>query len=114
MKPTDMLTPSEHDVLVNARNAKGQPYKIVHIPVTSKNIGSTGFKGLYVNYYVGNDVVIVPTFNDQNDAQALKIVEGIYPSRKVVGINVEELWEDGGGPHCVTMQQPVGSRRRRD
>ena len=109
MKKEDFIKPSEYDVLVQARDTNGQPYKIVHLPLTQKNVG--GDKGYYVNYYVGNEVVIVPIFNDPSDAKAINILKGVYPNRRIEGVNMEELWKDGGGAHCVTQQQPVGARR---
>lgn len=111
-KRGDFLNPSEYDVLVKARNSQGKPYKIIHLPLTIKTILDTGYQGIYVNYYVGNTVVIVPTFNDPMDKEALRILAEVYPNRRVVGVNMEELFSDGGGAHCVTQQQPVGAIRR--
>jgi agmatine deiminase len=112
MKREDFLDPSEYDVLAKARNADGELYNIVHLPITEKTILSTGYEGIYVNYYVGNDVVVVATFNDAKDAEALQILSEVYPTRQVVGVNMEELYSDGGAAHCVTQQQPVEIRRR--
>jgi agmatine deiminase len=105
----DFVNASEYDVLVGASNAQGQPYELVHLPITKKLIG--GYEGIYVNYYVGNEVVIVPTYNDVNDAEALRVLATVYPTRRIVGINMEELYKDGGAAHCVTQQQPVAIRR---
>lgn len=110
MRREDLFNPEEYDVLKQARNAYGQPYELIHLPVTTKDIGE--FKGVYVNYYVGNEVVIVPIFGDANDSEALRIMGTIYPVHRIHGIRMDELWVDGGGAHCVTQQQPVAIRRR--
>jgi agmatine deiminase len=112
-KRDDFVNPSEYDVLVSARNSQGKPYKLVHLPITLKTILNTGYEGIYVNYYVGNNVVIVPTYNDPMDKEALRIIGGVYPTRRIVGVNMEELYSDGGAAHCVTQQQPVAVHRRR-
>jgi agmatine deiminase len=112
MQAQDLLDPSEYDTLVNARNADGEPYEIVHLPITSNKL-SGGFHGVYVNYYVGNEVVLVPVYEDENDAEALRILRDVYPNRTITGIPMEELYKDGGAAHCVTQQQPVALGRRR-
>ncbi|MEO9803005.1 MAG: agmatine deiminase family protein [Reichenbachiella sp.] len=95
-----MLSPGEHEVLSSAQNAKGELYKRVELPIAIKAEGS------YMNYYVGNRTVVVPNYDESTDAEANEIIQKLYPNRKVVGINVLELWKDGGAIHCVTQQQP--------
>jgi agmatine deiminase len=107
----DFPNPSEYDVIQNASNANGERYNVVHLPITRKTILTSGFEGIYVNYYVGNDVVVVPTYNDPMDEEALRILGSVYPSRRIVGINMEEAYADGGAVHCATQQQPIGIPR---
>ncbi|MEG0309220.1 MAG: agmatine deiminase family protein [Clostridium sp.] len=38
---------------------------------------------------------------------ANKIIQDLYPNREVVGIDIRELYKDGGMIHCVTQQQPI-------
>lgn len=117
MKEEDLLELglSESDVekLYSATNAEGKEYKKVYIPAT-KNKMKTVYgkeledKGSYVNYYVANGVVLVPNYGDTNDKIANEIVQKQYPDRKVIGIDVRNLYENGGMIHCVTQQQPAG------
>ncbi|WP_353777900.1 agmatine deiminase family protein [Winogradskyella sp. 3972H.M.0a.05] len=95
-----MFSPNEFEVLSNATNADGELYTRVELPVAIQSQGS------YMNYYVGNKVVLVPNYDESTDSQANAIIQGLYPDREVVGIIVNELWEDGGAIHCVTQQQP--------
>jgi agmatine deiminase len=44
-----------------------------------------------------------------NDVVANKIIQKQYPDRKVIGIDVRNLYENGGMVHCVTQQQPAGN-----
>lgn len=102
----DFLRQSEYRTLKNAVDANGQYYKIVNLPVTTRKIPGIGDYGIYTNYYVGNEVVIVPAFNDPNDAVAAATLQDVYPDRRVVSIDMVELYKDGGMVHCVTQQQP--------
>ena len=60
----------------------------------------------YTNFYIANEAVLVPTFNDPSDKSALGILQGLFPERKVVGINCRALVYGFGAIHCVTQQQP--------
>lgn len=95
-----MFSPNEYEVLSTARNANGELYTRVELPVAINAEGS------YMNYYVGNEVVLVPNYGEPTDSEANAIIQGLYPEREVVGIIVNELWLDGGAIHCVTQQQP--------
>lgn len=106
------VTDKDIEVLMNAKNAMGERYKYIYLPLTKKNVilesgKDLGYKGSYVNYYIGNTVVLVPNYNDPNDEVANEIIQKLYPDRKVVGIDVRELYQYGGMIHCVTQQQPV-------
>jgi agmatine deiminase len=65
-----------------------------------------GFKGSYTNFYIANDVVLVPTYADPNDAVALALLAPLFPGRTVVGIDSRNLYRVGGMIHCVTQQEP--------
>ena len=103
----DHIDPREYNVLANAKDAHGQPYKLVHLPLTTQKIDKVKDYGIYTNYYVGNGVVLMPTYNDPNDAKAKQILAGLYPQLQVIGIYSVELYKDGGILHCVTQQQPA-------
>jgi agmatine deiminase len=59
----------------------------------------------YANFYIGNSVVLVPTFNDPNDRMALGILSELFPDRTVVGIHAVDLVWGFGTIHCLTQQQ---------
>jgi agmatine deiminase len=60
----------------------------------------------YANFYIANDVVIVPTFNDRNDRVALNTIASLMPDREVVGIHAVDLVWGLGTLHCLSQQQP--------
>ncbi len=106
------LTQPDIDVLYAATNVENEPYNFVYIPLTQNNVvteygSNLGYKGSYANYYIANTVVLVPIYDDPNDTVVLGIIQGIYPSRTVIGIDVRNLYAYGGMVHCVTQQQPI-------
>jgi agmatine deiminase len=104
----------DRNKITQAENTEGTPYTRVNLPLTQNTVQTTwgmdlGFRSSYVNYYVGNAVVLVPEYNDPMDATALEIVQGLYPLRTAVGINCQNMLQWGGMVHCVTQQQPAGT-----
>ncbi len=61
----------------------------------------------YANFYIANQAVLVPTFNDPNDRVALGILGELFPGRRVVGIHAVDLVLGLGTLHCLTQQQPA-------
>ena len=105
---------SDRTIISEATNVDGEGFEYVYLPLTDKNVKTTdnlntGSKGSYVNYYVANSVVLVPTYNDDNDSIAIAILQEIMPEKEVVGIDCRNMFLWGGMVHCVTQQQPSGS-----
>lgn len=50
---------SDYKQLTTATNAAGQRYQIKELPLTAKNVKGLDYRGSYVNYYVGNQVVLL-------------------------------------------------------
>ncbi|KAL7515690.1 hypothetical protein ACHAXN_012907 [Cyclotella atomus] len=101
----DFLDPREYDQLKNATNAIGKSYNIVHLPLTKRKCVGRDY-GYYINYYVGNQVVLMPSFDDPNDEVARMTLSSLYSDRAIVGIPMKDVMKDGGMIHCVTQQQP--------
>lgn len=106
------LSQQDIETLLNAQNINGVTYNFVTVPLTQNNVTTAygnqlDYKGSYCNYYVANNVVLVPNYNDPNDAVANSIIQELYPNRTVIGIDVRNLYENGGMIHCVTQQQPI-------
>lgn len=100
------IVESDYETLLSAKNAHGKPYEIIELPMTSKNVSGLDYKGSYLNYYVGNEVVLVPVYGDTNDAVAVEILSELYNNREIVPVDVTALYQYGGMLHCVTQQQP--------
>ena len=85
----------------------GRPLEVVELPMPQP-LFFDGYRlpASYANFYVANQVVLVPTFNDPNDRTALDILRKLFPERSVVGIHCADLVWGFGTIHCSTQQQP--------
>jgi agmatine deiminase len=95
-------------ILAKARDARGRPLEVVSIPAaTDVRSTSEDFLTSYANYYVGNDALYTPRFGDRKaDALAADVLGRLHPGRRIVELEVDRIYENGGGIHCVTQQQP--------
>ena len=64
----------------------------------------------YVNFYIGQRVVLMPSFGDAADAPARAAIQALFPDRRVIAIPSREILLGGGGIHCITLQEPLGRR----
>lgn len=85
-----------------------KPLQIVTLPMPApvKFMGQR-LPASYANFYIANDRVLVPTFNDPNDRRVLNILADLFPERDVVGIHAVDLVWGLGTLHCLTQQQPA-------
>ena len=61
----------------------------------------------YLNFYLGNGCVIVPLACLPDDREGLAKLRSVFPDREVVGVPATNLARRGGGPHCITLAQPI-------
>jgi agmatine deiminase len=96
-------------ILSKAKDARGRSFEIVDIP-SAVDVRSTqeDFYSGYANYYVGNGAVYTPSFGDAKaDARAVETLARLFPARRIVPLEVDHIYENGGGIHCVTQQEPA-------
>jgi agmatine deiminase len=99
--------------LENERDARGRKLELVRLPMPEpRSYGRQRLPASYANFYVGNEAVLVPTFNDAADRLALGILGELFPSRRVVGIHAVDLVLGLGTVHCSTQQEPAGVAMR--
>ena len=96
--------------LAGARGENGKQLEVLEMPMPPRVSSEQGrLPASHLNFYIGNDVVLVPTFGGESDRVALKIVEEAFPRRSAVGINCRALVYGLGTLHCVTQQIPKPS-----
>lgn len=94
--------------LEHMRSEDGQKLRVVSLPMPNPlYFEGRRLPASYANLYIGNSVVLVPTFNDPQDRRALGIISELFPDRVVVGIHAVDLVWGFGTLHCLTQQQPV-------
>jgi len=91
-----------------ARDQDGRPFEIITLPMPEALYHEdTRLPASYANFYIGNAVVLVPTFGCAADAPALATLEGLFPGRRIVAINAVDMVWGLGAFHCITQQQPA-------
>jgi agmatine deiminase len=94
-----------------ARDPQVGPLKIVRLPFPRRVLmNGERLPASYANFYIGNGVVLMPTFNDPNDRVAMNVLAELMPRHQVVGIHAVDLVWGLGTIHCLTQQEPLGSR----
>lgn len=97
------------NILSRARDARGRAFEIVEIEDALRTRSRRAdFFSAYANYYIGNGALYSPEFGDARaDRLARAAFERLYPDRHIVTLNLDRIYENGGGVHCVTQQEPM-------
>ena len=95
----------------NYLSAFGTPFKIVRVPMPPSTGGvyaPSAYYRTYANNIIVNKTVIVPTYREEYDTTALRIIQEVMPGYNVVGIDVDNtganLIGQGGALHCITKE----------
>jgi agmatine deiminase len=97
------------ETLRAARDAKDRELEIITLPKPKPRFKDDGSRLTlsYVNFYIANGGIIMPSFGDSADKAAYRNLEAAFPDREVVQIPCLDLLYGGGGIHCITQQQPA-------
>ncbi len=93
-----------------ARDARGRALEVIEVPQPERAEGDNGRRLAisYINFYLANGAVVMPSFEDGKDKAAKEIVSGCFPDRTVRQVPALDIVHGGGGIHCITLQQPAG------
>lgn len=86
----------------------GEPLHVLTLPMPGR-IVREGIRlpASYANFYIANEIVLLPVYGERNDAWAESVLREVFPERKIVGIDCRELIWGLGAFHCLTQQQPA-------
>lgn len=94
-----------------ARDQAGRPFNVITLPMPGAVMAeSDRLPASYANFYIANDIVLLPVYGHANDQRALDILQPLFPTRRVVAIDCEPLVWGMGAIHCVSQQQPAAGR----
>ncbi len=84
-------------------------FKLVALPwIKAKYFDNERLPASYANFLLINDACLVPTYRDENDAQAIEIFSVLFPQRQIIGIDFSTIIRQHGSLHCLSMQYPKG------
>lgn len=125
--PQYSMSKSCYDILSQEKDAKGRAFTIHKLPLPKpvymtedeceglewmedEPTRSNGERlaASYVNFYIANGAIVMPGFHDPMDEVAKKILEELFPTRKVIQIPARDILIGGGNIHCITQQLPSG------
>ncbi len=122
VNPTTIVVASEDDksdanyeplkenyqILKLMADERERPLNIVRLPMPRPiYFDGQRLPASYANFYIANQLVLVPTFNDPADRLALNALAKLFPDREVRGIHCLDLVLGLGTLHCMTQQQPA-------
>ncbi len=93
--------------LRSMKDQDGRPLRVVELPMPGLvEYDGQRLPASYANFYIANQIVVVPTFRHANDATALGILQREFPDRKIIGVDSTELIWGLGSFHCISQQEP--------
>jgi len=124
--PQYPISQSAFNILKNEVNAQGEPIVVEKIQqpdplfmneeehggllkgTAKKRLTGDRLAASYVNFYIANHAVILPVFDDPQDAPAIQRIQKHFPERQVIPVYSREILLGGGNIHCITQQIPQG------
>jgi agmatine deiminase len=114
MKPTGSDDPNAKILEDMAKDlsamtdARGRKLEVVRVPSPGRLLSEDGkvVPASYVNFYIGNTAVVVPTYGASSDEDAVHGIAALFPGRRTVGIDARAILSGGGAFHCITQQEP--------
>ncbi|MEI6063861.1 MAG: agmatine deiminase family protein [Pseudanabaena sp. ELA748] len=114
MQPTDSDDPNYQvlnhiaEQLELMTDAKGRKIDVIKVPSPNLVLDQEGeiMPASYLNFYISNDSVIIPTYGSKNDDLAVQEIGKYFPSRQAIGLSAKHILLGGGAFHCITCHQP--------
>jgi agmatine deiminase len=90
-------------------DAKGRKIEVGLIPSPGRVLSAEGdiMPASYLNFYISNTTVIVPTYGSPQDELAVSKLATHFPTRRTIGCPAKAILSGGGAFHCISQQQPL-------
>jgi len=90
------------------RGRDGRGLEVVTLPMPAPRFHEgERLPASYANFLIGNAVVLLPIFDDPNDAVAVDVMQRLFPDRRIVGVDARDLVWGLGACHCLSQQVPA-------
>ena len=96
--------------LHEARDAEGRSIDVIEVEQPARvrfDWRGHPLQASYMNFYLPNEGVVMPSFDDPNDEKARAVLADCFPGRDLLQIDALDIVEGGGGIHCITQQEPA-------
>ncbi|MEO9600470.1 agmatine deiminase family protein [Parasphingorhabdus sp.] len=91
-----------------ARMAQASGLRVVRLPSVGRyEMDGDVAPASYMNFYIGNRVIVVPQYGAANDANAVGEIAALFPNHKAIGLSSRSLLRGGGSFHCISQQIPA-------
>jgi agmatine deiminase len=92
-----------------ARRLRSTKLDLVTLPSPGRVLDEDGdvIPASYMNFYIGNAVVVVPHYGAANDRAAVEVVQALFPDRVAIGLRADHILTGGGSFHCISQQVPA-------
>lgn len=82
--------------------------EVVELPMPEPQYhGGQRLPASYANFYIANELVLLPVFRCDADDHAAAVMRSCCPGRRVVAIDARALIQGLGAIHCLTQQVPA-------
>lgn len=117
MAPVESDDPNQEVLAEIARDlseftdARGRRLEVHQIPSPGRILNDWGevMPASYMNFYIANNSVVVPTYGSPQDDVAVAEIARFFPNRRTVGLPSKAILTGGGSFHCITQEQPLVS-----
>lgn len=94
--------------LEDFRDRAGRGFEVIELPLPEPVVhDGVRLPASYANFYIANDVVLVPAYGGPADEQVRGILGDCFPGRTIRSIDCRSLIVGLGALHCLTQQIPV-------
>jgi agmatine deiminase len=92
-----------------ARRLRSTRLDVVTLPTPGRIENEEGdvIPASYMNFYIGNAVVVVPQYGVRNDGPAVDVLQALFPDRVAIGLRADHILTGGGSFHCISQQVPA-------
>lgn len=106
--PNHTILAENLERLKGMRLLDGSSLEIVELPMPEPVVyQGQRLPASYANFYIANQLVIVPTYRCEQDAKALGIISDCFPDREVCGLDSTDIIWGLGSFHCLSQQEPA-------